>query len=120
MTGFPRLYYLKGDKYYRFKGERTIEKLTEFVYEGNFQQAEQRDIPFHLIKSPKSAPSVKFMDSVTHLIQAIFEMVGLMGIPNDLKYLIFGIFMAIPFTIIQKKFCKSGKKRGIDDSDDEY
>ena len=40
------------------------------------------------------------MDSVTHLIHAIFEMIGLMGIPNDLKYLIFGIFMAVPFTII--------------------
>ena len=100
VTGFPRLYYLKGDKYYRFKGERTIEKFTEFVYEGKFQEADKRDIPFHLIKSLRSAPSAKFMDSVTHLIHAIFEMVGLMGIPNDLKYLIFGIFMAVPFTII--------------------
>ena len=36
VTGFPRLYYLKGDKYFRFKGERTIEKLTEFVYEGSY------------------------------------------------------------------------------------
>ncbi len=36
VTGFPRLYYLKGDKYFRFKGERTIEKLTEFVYEDSY------------------------------------------------------------------------------------
>ena len=59
------------------------------------------------------------MDSVAHLIQAIFEMVGLMGIPNELKYLIFGIFMAVPFHFIQRKFFKKDKKRGIDDSDDE-
>ena len=53
VNGFPRIYYLKGDKYYRFKGERTIEKFTEFVYEGAYLNAEQRDIPFHVIKTER-------------------------------------------------------------------
>ena len=58
------------------------------------------------------------MKSVTNLIQAIFERVGLMSIPNDLKYLLFGIFMSIPFAFIQRIFCKKKKKRGIDDDTD--
>jgi thiol-disulfide isomerase/thioredoxin len=82
VTGFPRLYYLKGDKYYRFKGERNIEKFTEFVYEGAYLQAESKDIPFHIEKTIKIIKS-SFMDGVTNLIHAIFERIGLVTVPND-------------------------------------
>lgn len=53
VNGFPRIYFLKGDKYYRFKGERILSKFTEFIYEGAYLTAEQRDIPFHVIKTKK-------------------------------------------------------------------
>lgn len=36
ITGYPRLLFLKGGKHYRFKGERSVEKLTQFVYEGQY------------------------------------------------------------------------------------
>jgi thioredoxin domain-containing protein 5 len=36
ITGYPRLLFLKGDKYYRYTGERSIEKITQFVYEGEY------------------------------------------------------------------------------------
>jgi hypothetical protein len=60
------------------------------------------------------------MDSLTRLIHAIFEMLGLVKVPNDVKYILFGLFMSVPFTLLQRYFCKNKKKRGIDDSDEEF
>ena len=40
--------YLNGDYVYEFNGPRTIENLKNFVFNGNYEQAESEPIPIKL------------------------------------------------------------------------
>ena len=109
ITGYPRLLYLKGDKYYRYKGERTIEKLTEFIYEGGFQEAEAKDIPFYIEKTHKFKSS-GIVGKIVKLAEAIAERLSYIRIPTELKYVLLGVAISIPFHFIRQYFLKTLEK----------
>ena len=113
ITGYPRLIYLKGDKYYRYRNERTVEKFTEFVYEGGFQEVEAKEIPFYIQKTEKPK-SVGILENIKKLFNTIVAWLGLMSLPKEVQFVLLGVFLSIPFHFIQKKFFKvleEGKKK---------
>ena len=82
ITGYPRMLYLKGEKYYRYRGERTLEKITEFMYEGGYQEVEAKDIPFYIEKTEKSV-SAGIIGNIKKLSQTILKRLGLIRLPKE-------------------------------------
>lgn len=72
IQAYPRLLYLSDQKYYRYKGERGLEALENFVFSGAFEKAdEQKPIPFH-IKRTENKKSRGFLTNVLLLVDQIF------------------------------------------------
>ena len=113
ITGYPRILYLRGDQYYRYRGERTVEKITEFVYQGEYLEAEHKDIPFYIQKTERSQKA-SILENIQKLANTIMIKLGLLRIPKELQYILFGVLISIPFHFIQKKVFKvfeNGKKQ---------
>ena len=45
VSGYPTIAYLHGDYFYEFKGPRTAENLKNFVFNGEYEQAESERLP---------------------------------------------------------------------------
>ena len=39
ISAYPKLVFLNDHKFYKYKGERTIEKFEQFVFQGEFEKA---------------------------------------------------------------------------------
>ena len=105
VTGYPRLLYIDGNMHHRFKGERTVFALQDFVFQGLFEskEVEKSAIPVSVKRSERQRP-VGLLHNVGLLVQFFFKRLGLVEIPVEIQYIIFGIAIAIPFGIIQKKY----------------
>jgi len=101
VTGYPRLLYLQGNMHYRFKGERTVFALQDFVYQGLFEEKEVEKAAFPVsVQRSERRKTIGLMHNVGLLVQLIFKRLGLVEIPVEIQYIIFGILIAIPFGII--------------------
>ena len=41
IDGYPTLLFIKGNKYYKYRGERSIEALEKFALEGGYEDAKE-------------------------------------------------------------------------------
>jgi hypothetical protein len=71
------------------------------VFQGLYEdkEVEKGEIPLQVPRTQKQRP-MGILHNIGLLVQLLFKRLGLVQIPVELQYLLFGIVIAIPFAII--------------------
>ena len=75
--------------------------MQDFVFQGMFEdkEVEKGDIPIQVPRTLRQRP-VGILNNIGLLVQFLFKRLGLVEIPVELQYILFGIVIAIPVAII--------------------
>lgn len=103
IEGYPSLYLLYGNKYYKFKGKREQEDLLKFI-EGGYEDAEEQEIipeiPTFTEKVMRFFP--KTYRAFERALDILFFKIGFTDVPPSAKFVGIIGFICIPFISI---FC---------------
>jgi hypothetical protein len=84
VEGYPTLIYIKDGMYYKYRGERSVEALAKFAFDGGYLKSHQSDeIPkklegFEIYKRQ----FFKFLHQLAMSIEMMFDKIGLGDIPS--------------------------------------
>ena len=106
IAGYPTVLFLKGNKYYKYRGERNIEAFVRFA-EGAYTEAEDQDfIPRKLEGFELYVKSFyKFLHQLGKSVEIIFDRIGFGELPHGVMYGIAGSIFMIPLTLMCYVIC---------------
>ena len=93
--------FIKGDKVYRYRGDRSIEAFVSFALENGYKTGPfVDDIPqklegFDLYKKQFG----KFLQQLIFAIEQLFAKIGLEAVPRTLKVTMVGSLFFLPFSL---------------------
>ncbi len=104
--GYPTLLFLKGDNYYDYNSERTVDGLKKFVFDGGYETADSESIPKKLEgMALYQKQAMKFLNQLGRSVQILFHKIGFQSIPVPIQYGIAGSIFAAPIVLMCYVIC---------------
>jgi hypothetical protein len=104
--GFPTLLYLNGDYFYEYRGPRTIENFSKFVFEGEYENAESDVLPKKLEgMALYQKQFTKFLGQLGRSIEILFARMGFKDLPKGVMYAIAASVFMIPIALMCYVIC---------------
>lgn len=106
VNGFPTVLYLSGGYFYEFRGPRTIENFSKFVFEGEYENAESDVLPVKLEGvALYQKQFMKFMGQLGRSVEILFARLGFKDLPKPVMYLIASSIFLIPLSLMCYVIC---------------
>ena len=104
--GYPTVLYLNGDYYYEYRGERSADAFSKFVFENGFENAESDKLPMKLEgMALYQKQFFKFLHQLGRTVEILFHRIGFGELPKGVMYGIAGSVFAIPIALMCYVIC---------------